>query len=461
MVVFVCKTCLFESPSAYKHQRHLHRKNGCKPQFDIDGITIIPPNKIIIYTCPKCDFHTDLRSTYIDHTNRENPCFNDKLNIIQVYGEHGELKGKQYQCKQCYHTTNSQRDCMRHINRKEPCTNYIKIIEEPKQNAILNLEIESKQENILNSDLKLGDKNVQVKKLIQCEQCTRCFTNKRNLHNHNLVTQNNCYDKNINIINIFNDDGVFTHALFQCKICMRKPCTKISNCRAHIYDSKKPCLKIIQKPLPQAEVIPIPFACDKCDGVFTSKCHYDMHVKSFPNCDAEKIIKPNPKCPHGRCCMSVCIKCTPPCEHNKIKRFCIKCSGEGPHLIRKASNQVKRAFMYDGAIQKTKPSITYLGCETDYFLKYIKSKMALNMSSEITLSDIHLDHIKPVSKFNLSIPEEFLKCAHYTNLQPLLAGDNITKGNKWEDEDEEFWKKNIIYKEYPKLYPHYYNTSTI
>ena len=43
----------------------------------------------------------------------------------------------------------------------------------------------------------------------------------------------------------------------------------------------------------------------------------------------------------------------------------------------------------------------------------------------------HLDHIKPVSKFNLLDVDEQKKCFHYTNLQPLWAKDNIKKSNKF------------------------------
>jgi hypothetical protein len=42
----------------------------------------------------------------------------------------------------------------------------------------------------------------------------------------------------------------------------------------------------------------------------------------------------------------------------------------------------------------------------------------------------HIDHIKPLSKFNLQDRNEFLKANHYTNLQPLWAEENISKGNK-------------------------------
>lgn len=46
----------------------------------------------------------------------------------------------------------------------------------------------------------------------------------------------------------------------------------------------------------------------------------------------------------------------------------------------------------------------------------------------------HIDHKRPVSSFNYTSPydEEFKKCWALENLQPLWAGDNLSKGGKWQ-----------------------------
>lgn len=40
----------------------------------------------------------------------------------------------------------------------------------------------------------------------------------------------------------------------------------------------------------------------------------------------------------------------------------------------------------------------------------------------------HIDHIKPIASFDLSDPEQVAECFHYSNLQPLWAADNLSKG---------------------------------
>ena len=47
--------------------------------------------------------------------------------------------------------------------------------------------------------------------------------------------------------------------------------------------------------------------------------------------------------------------------------------------------------------------------------------------------EIHIDHIRPCSSFNLTKEDEIEKCFHYKNMQPLWAKDNLTKGANYEE----------------------------
>ena len=69
-------------------------------------------------------------------------------------------------------------------------------------------------------------------------------------------------------------------------------------------------------------------------------------------------------------------------------------------------------------------------------------------------NNIHIDHIKPISRFNFTDEgDELLDCCNYTNLQPLLVFDNLSKNNKWTDENEAYWIENIrANPEYNKVY---------
>jgi hypothetical protein len=182
------------------------------------------------------------------------------------------------------------------------------------------------------------------------------------------------------------------------------------------------------------------YICKECGG--SGICEHNRQKKSCKDCGGSQI------CEHNKV-KSVCKICVGSriCEHNKDKSRCKDCSFQ-TYLINLQRLSIKRLFNKQPNINTVNHTIEYLGCDSDYFLNFFQSKMIDGM----TFENIHLDHIKPISKFDLEDHDEFLKCCHYTNLQPLLPTDNMNKSNKWTDDDETFWNDNIIYKNYTKLY---------
>lgn len=80
---------------------------------------------------------------------------------------------------------------------------------------------------------------------------------------------------------------------------------------------------------------------------------------------------------------------------------------------------------------KSGSAVRDLGCSIDFFRSYIESMFKPGMTwDNWTLDGWHLDHVQPLSSFDLTDREQFLKAVHYTNLQPLWAHENLSKSNK-------------------------------
>ena len=71
-----------------------------------------------------------------------------------------------------------------------------------------------------------------------------------------------------------------------------------------------------------------------------------------------------------------------------------------------------------------------LGCDLLEFELYLLTKLKDDMSFN-NYGKWEIDHIKPISLFNLNNEKELLECCNYKNLQPLWKLDNIFKSNKY------------------------------
>jgi hypothetical protein len=72
-------------------------------------------------------------------------------------------------------------------------------------------------------------------------------------------------------------------------------------------------------------------------------------------------------------------------------------------------------------------TLTLLGCSIEDLWIYLESKFEIGMTRENYGKVWHVDHIMPCAIFDLSRPEHQRRCFHFSNLQPMLAAQNIRK----------------------------------
>jgi hypothetical protein len=76
--------------------------------------------------------------------------------------------------------------------------------------------------------------------------------------------------------------------------------------------------------------------------------------------------------------------------------------------------------------QKAGSAVRDLGCSIPELRLYLESKFQSGMSWD-NYGEWHIDHVKPLAKFDLTDRAQLLEACRYTNLQPLWAEDNRKK----------------------------------
>lgn len=80
---------------------------------------------------------------------------------------------------------------------------------------------------------------------------------------------------------------------------------------------------------------------------------------------------------------------------------------------------------------KSIKTIEWLGCSMSELKLHLESKLTQGMNWEnYGLYGWHIDHVIPLSSFDLTDDIQLKVACNYTNLQPLWAKDNLVKSNK-------------------------------
>jgi hypothetical protein len=78
---------------------------------------------------------------------------------------------------------------------------------------------------------------------------------------------------------------------------------------------------------------------------------------------------------------------------------------------------------------KSAASMKLIGCTPEFLRGYMEAQFQPGMNWE-NYGSWHVDHKKPCCGFDLTQPDQQRVCFHYSNLQPLWAKQNLSKGGK-------------------------------
>ena len=77
-------------------------------------------------------------------------------------------------------------------------------------------------------------------------------------------------------------------------------------------------------------------------------------------------------------------------------------------------------------VEKAASTMKVVGCSRKSFREHLQNQLPAGAS----LRDYDTDHIFPIKRYNLKIPDQQRRCFHWSNLQPLLPTENKRKSAK-------------------------------
>ena len=90
-----------------------------------------------------------------------------------------------------------------------------------------------------------------------------------------------------------------------------------------------------------------------------------------------------------------------------------------------------RSYLRTKGLNKNNETMELVGCSKKFLREHLEKQFKPGMNwSNHSLRGWHIDHIRPLSKFDFTHPEELKKACHYSNLQPLWSKENLKKFNK-------------------------------
>lgn len=131
-------------------------------------------------------------------------------------------------------------------------------------------------------------------------------------------------------------------------------------------------------------------------------------------------------------------------RHNRLK--CKDCERDEPfaQFIRNVRSRIWSSLIKKS--KKTKHTIEYLGCNYEEYYRWLKYNFGEMFTFENRGKEWHIDHVIPVSKFDLTDESQQLIAFNWRNTMPLTVKENLQKNNKIDVEQvEQHYNKLVEY----------------
>jgi hypothetical protein len=200
--------------------------------------------------------------------------------------------------------------------------------------------------------------------------------------------------------------------------------------------------------------------CKEC-GCGGSMCEHNRERSKCKECEGGSICEHNKRrsqckeCKGGSMCehnkqRSKCKECKGGsiCEHNRLRSTCKECKGGSvcKHNKQRSQCNICNPQSYIAALRRNRRGIVInsknhthtlddLCMTSKEWLKYLHKTFEDRYGRPKTEKDeVHIDEIIPCSVWNL--PDDNKYCWHYLNSQWLLAEDNLSKSDSYQEKDK-------------------------
>ncbi len=185
--------------------------------------------------------------------------------------------------------------------------------------------------------------------------------------------------------------------------------------------------------------------CKKCDNEYDKlrkkqkrQQYLETTYTECSRCSEKKPLKNFAKL--KKYDKKVCLLCYPSYLTECKVKWCANERKANPNYRIKKSLAARLRSL----LNKDNTTTSYIGCNIPFLREWFEYNFTQDMSWDNYGTYWSIDHVIPVSKFDLTIEQQKLECWNWTNLVPVLCCYNSSKKNSLDETQINHIKKKLI-----------------